>query len=245
MDTNRKPLPTRNNRNSCRLFVLCLLFDFLIVSSFAECPTAPVMMPANSRASKSRKRPQSRASTASNHSSVSTQPNLDQGFTDASQVYAGQWIANDHAQPKDAAVGSQQMTTEEALILQAASRMQANRDFSVDPSVSASLEHGMSFHQHPNMGRHSLPAESFSASHSFADPDSQMMDRDGNEDVDSGAALPGVSKSSRTSANNELEMRQLFQANKARTLQDVAEELHGNERGPNSERTRQIFAMLW
>ena len=36
-----------------------------------------------------------------------------------------------------------------------------------------------------------------------------------------------------------------LQANQSRTLQDVAVELHGNERGPNSERTRQVFAMLW
>ncbi|GJC82200.1 transcriptional regulator RFX1 [Colletotrichum liriopes] len=53
------------------------------------------------------------------------------------------------------------------------------------------------------------------------------------------------SSSARSSANNELEMRHLFNANKHRGLQDVASELHGNERGPNSERTRQVFAMLW
>ncbi len=71
------------------------------------------------------------------------------------------------------------------------------------------------------------------------------MDRDGNDDGDSVAGAHGASKPSRSSANNELEMRQLFHANRHRNLQEVATELHGNERGPNSERTRQVFAMLW
>lgn len=74
-----------------------------------------------------------------------------------------------------------------------------------------------------------------------------MLDRDDNEDGDSISGPVGAAKptSARSSANNELEMRQLFTANRHRHLQDVAGELHGNERGPNSERTRQVFAMLW
>ncbi|GAB1314360.1 RFX DNA-binding domain-containing protein [Madurella fahalii] len=95
------------------------------------------------------------------------------------------------------------------------------------------------------MSRHSLSADSFAGNNSFAD-DSQMMDRDGNGDGDSFHGVPAPAKpGSRSNANNEMEMRQLFHSNKHRTLQDVAEELHGNERGPNSERTRQVFAMLW
>jgi regulatory factor X len=74
-----------------------------------------------------------------------------------------------------------------------------------------------------------------------------MMEREDNVEGDSvnhDLAQPR-SGSLRSSANNELEMRQLFSANRHRGLQDVASELHGNERGPNSERTRQVFAMLW
>src|SRR5208282_4529763 len=52
-------------------------------------------------------------------------------------------------------------------------------------------------------------------------------------------------KGPKSSAANEMEMRQLFHTNKHRTLPEVARELHGNERGPQSERTRQVFAMLW
>lgn len=108
--------------------------------------------------------------------------------------------------------------------------------------MQTSMSHPMSFQhsmQHPSMS-----ADSFNASASFAD-DSQMADRDDTGDGDSMNMANGKSSSNKTSANNEFEMRALFKANKHRKLADVAEELHGNERGPNSERTRQVFAMLW
>lgn len=109
--------------------------------------------------------------------------------------------------------------------------------------MDSTMTHSASFHQHPGLSRQ-LSTDNYSANNSFAD-DSQMMDREMNEDGDSIAGGPVAAKPSRSSANNELEMRQLFSSNKHRSLGDVAEELHGNERGPNSERTRQVFAMLW
>jgi regulatory factor X len=131
----------------------------------------------------------------------------------------------------------------ENMILQAASHLQHVRDFSVEAPDNASL-HNASFQRNSNLSRHSVSADSFTGNGSFAD-DSQMLDRDGDEG-DSFAGAPGNGKpQNKSSANNEFEMRQLFTAHKHRSLQDVAEELHGNERGPNSERTRQVFAMLW
>lgn len=200
-------------------------------------------MPGPDRAAKSRKRAQSRASTSSIHSAT-TQSNVDPGFGDAqTETYPSQWLNSNHSQPKDLAPAVQQMTPE--MMLQAATQLQSSREFSMESSMNNSLGASASFHQHPNMSRQSLSGDNYSANNSFLDPDSQLMDRDGNEDGESVVGMPGASKPSRSSANNELEMRQLFQANKHRSLQDVAEELHGNERGPNSERTRQVFAMLW
>lgn len=217
---------------------------------------------------KSKKRPRSRGSTSSIHS-VSTQANLDQSFADASAVYSGQWLTGDHSQGKDSNTVSQpqEHLNADDLLLQAASHLQAStREFAMDESMSSnSLGPSVSFHQNPHdqlqqhqqhqqqqqhhadLSRQSLSADNFSANNSFVDPDSQLMDRDGNDDADSVVGAPGgaLKSSSRSSANNELEMRQLFYANRHRGLQDVAEELHGNERGPNSERTRQVFAMLW
>ena len=52
-------------------------------------------------------------------------------------------------------------------------------------------------------------------------------------------------KSSAASAQNDLELKRLYRQNESKTLQEVATQLQGNERGPQSEKTRQIFAMLW
>ncbi|GAB0136814.1 hypothetical protein EsDP_00005102 [Epichloe bromicola] len=192
------------------------------------------------------------------------------GFADSSAMYAGQWIPNDHGHGKD--MGTAPQMTPEDMIIQAATHMQTgNHDFAVDASMGAAMghHHHISYqqqqqhqHQHHNqhqhqhqhqhqqhvMNRHPLPADQYAAANaSFTEGDSQMLDRDDNEDGDSISGPVGAAKptSTRSSANNELEMRQLFTANRHRHLQDVAGELHGNERGPNSERTRQVFAMLW
>jgi regulatory factor X, other len=132
----------------------------------------------------------------------------------------------------------------ETMILQAASQMQGG-ELSVDQSIasSAAVTHPMAYDQHPEMASHGLSAETYIGNASFTEGDSQMIDR--GDDNEEGDSVVGAQKGSRSSANNELEMRQLFRANKHRTLQEIAMELHGNERGPNSERTRQVFAMLW
>lgn len=195
---------------------------------------------------KARTRPRSRGSTASIHSAT-TQANIDHPFPEATELYTTSWLSNDgsHAShPRELPSGSTQLTPEDLLM---ASQLQASRDFAMDAaSVNASMQ-SVTFHHHHShsISRHSLSADSFAGNNSFAE-DSQMMDRDGNGDGDSfhGASAP-AKPGSRSNANNEMEMRQLFQSNKHRTLQEVAEELHGNERGPNSERTRQVFAMLW
>lgn len=191
---------------------------------------------------KSRKRPRSRGSTASIHSAT-TQQNVDQTFPDTSDVYSAQWLPNEQNQPREIAPATHQMSAE-ALILHAASHLHGSREYSMEAPVNASLQ-SAPFHQNPNLSRQSVSAESFGGNGSFVE-DSQMLDREGNDEGDSFASMPGASKpGSRSSANNELEMRQLFVSNEHRNLQEVAEELHGNERGPNSERTRQVFAMLW
>lgn len=135
----------------------------------------------------------------------------------------------------------------EDMILQAATHMQSSgHDFSMDGPMSAPMSHHMQYQQHHSIARHPLPAEQYNAGASFTEGDSQMLDREENEDGDSMNGGAGAMKAgTRSSANNELEMRHLFNANRHRNLQEVARELHGNERGPNSERTRQVFAMLW
>ncbi|KAH6626393.1 hypothetical protein B0J18DRAFT_139962 [Chaetomium sp. MPI-SDFR-AT-0129] len=190
---------------------------------------------------KPRKRPRSRGSTTSIHSAT-TQANVEHSFADSADVYSSQWLPNNASHPRELPNGTAQMTPEDLLL---ASQLQESRDFGQDPSLNAPLQN-VSFHHHSHsMSRQSLSAESFAGNTSFAD-DSQMLDRDVNEDGDSFHGMAPATKSgARSNANNEIEMRQLFHANKHRTLEEVAHELLGNDRGPNSERARQVFAMLW
>ena len=166
-------------------------------------------------------------------------------------MYAGQWISNEHSHDKGINPGAQ--LSPEDMILQAATHMQsANHEFAMDGSMTAPMaHHHIPYQQHQqhqqqhSMARHPLPSEQFGGNVSFTEGDSQMLDRDDDGDGDSMAGIAGAKPATRSSANNELEMRQLFSANRHRKLPEVALELHGNERGPNSERTRQVFAMLW
>ncbi|KAI1260032.1 hypothetical protein F5Y18DRAFT_269660 [Xylariaceae sp. FL1019] len=135
----------------------------------------------------------------------------------------------------------------EDMMLRAPSHIPTPQSFPMDTSMHPAVSSSMSFSQPPMM-HHGMPADSFNTNASFiTDSDSQIMDREDADEADQLAPAPAGQKpgSSRTSANNELEMRQLFQSSKHRRLEEVARELHGNERGPNSERTRQVFAMLW
>jgi regulatory factor X len=143
-------------------------------------------------------------------------------------------------------MGAPQMTPEHA-ILQAAPHIQpgpgVGRSYSVDSSMDGSMDHSVQYHQHDGSFARHGSSLSMGDMGSFADHNGPMLQPKNGITVDSMAIAQ--KPASRTSANNEREMQQLYVANKHRSLQDVARELHGNERGPNSERQRQVFAMLW
>ncbi len=139
--------------------------------------------------------------------------------------------------------------TPEDMVIHSASQLQNPREYDIDPALGGvNHQHPLAYppeqQYKPEIGRQSMPAEGYSGN--YGEGDSQMMEgrSDEQDEVDSLAGGP-AKKASKSSAANEFEMRQLFQANKHRSLPDVATELHGNERGPQSERQRQVFAMLW
>ncbi|PQE16629.1 cephalosporin c regulator 1 protein [Rutstroemia sp. NJR-2017a BBW] len=146
--------------------------------------------------------------------------------------------------------GLSQMTPED-MVMHSASQLQNPRGYDIEHSMNGVPGHSMqSYHseiqyRHEN-GRQSIPMDNFAPA--YGDGDSQVLEgrSDEQDDADSlGGANGATKKPSKSSAANELEMRQLFQSNKHRSLQDVASELLQNERGPQSERQRQVFAMLW
>jgi regulatory factor X, other len=198
---------------------------------------------------KGRRRPQSRASTASTHS-VATQSVLDQQLTDQQADPHKQWYEQDsNAQHRQRFVGLDHQMTPEDMVMNSVSQLQNPREYGIDPALEAAVNHSLAYAQDdmfkPEITRHSLPADGYGTS--FAEDDSPMLEgrSDEQDDVDSVTGNGVTKKSSKSSAANEMEMRQLFQSNKHRSLPEVARELHGNERGPQSERTRQVFAMLW
>jgi regulatory factor X len=195
---------------------------------------------------KSRKRPQSRASTTSIHSGV-TQP-TDQQLVDQAPEYHQQWYEHD-AQQRFVTTGNQ-ISPEDMAIHSASQLLQNPRGYDIDPALQPAHAHAISYppdnqYKH-DTGRQSLPADGFTGN--YGEGDSQMLEgrSDEQDEVDSQVGAGGpAKKASKSSAANELEMRQLFQSNKHRSLPEVAKELHGNERGPQSERQRQVFAMIW
>lgn len=125
---------------------------------------------------------------------------------------------------------------------------QQARDFSVEPPMHNGMGAQFRFHSQPqiaHMGRQSHPAESFMSVNSHASMASRIMEKNDSPAPDSGLDVGNAPARSRSNTNNDQDMRDLFNRNSHRALQEVAKELHGNERGPSSERCRQLFAMLW
>jgi regulatory factor X, other len=199
---------------------------------------------------KTRKRPQSRASTTSIHSAA-TQSVSDQQFVDQPQDYQKHWYENqgNAHQQQHRFEGMEHQMSPEDMVMRSASQLQNPREYGIDPALEAAVNHSLEYPQggpyRPDNTRHSLPADGYGTS--FAEDDSPMLEgrSDEQDEIDSLGGNGATRKVPKSSAANEMEMRQLFQSNKHRTLPEVARELHGNERGPQSERTRQVFAMLW
>lgn len=198
--------------------------------------------------SKVRKRPLSRASTTSVRSGA-THPIMEQIVDPVSADFHRQWYEQNSHVPQRFVGLSHQMTQED-IFMQPAPQAPNSREFEIDPSLGNGQHNGQNFHQNTPYGtdltRQSTSTELYNANYVETDVQIHETRSDEHDDGESVAGVGGpVKKVSKSSAANELEMRQLFQANKHRSLPDVAIELHGNERGPQSERQRQVFAMLW
>jgi regulatory factor X len=177
---------------------------------------------------------------------------LEQQLNDQPVDFQKQWYEQ-HANPQHHGhrfTGMEHQMTPEDMVMHTAQQLQNPRDYGIDPALGAAVNQTLGYPPDgvykPENLRRSLPADGYGTS--FVEDDSPMLEgrSDEQDDIDSVAGVNGgLKKVSKSSAANELEMRQLFHTNKHRSLPEVASELHGNERGPQSERTRQVFAMLW
>lgn len=116
-----------------------------------------------------------------------------------------------------------------------------NADININmPGCSANL--GQSSHTNP-------PGQRPPLNHyqSFDGKDTLAFEQiNGDQGADDNGTTDGrKKKGSASSLANDLELNKLFEENKGRSLREVAAQVLAHECGPRSEKTKQIFAMLW
>ncbi|KAI9881330.1 MAG: hypothetical protein M1830_003337 [Pleopsidium flavum] len=182
-------------------------------------------------------RPKSRASTTSVQS-VNTQPSHNtQPAPDASFDFPHQ---------------NQQQSypyTPEEMIRQSIQQLKnPHNEFALDPALQDRANHGLPYAPGAGYtvqgGESRPPLEHYQ---SYDGPDNQMLDPSVDDQGQDGTEADGAKKKkgSASSIANDLELKRLFRENQGRSIKEVAAQVLTNERGPKSEKTKQIFAMLW
>ena len=123
-----------------------------------------------------------------------------------------------------------------------------NQQCAIDPSLQDSAVQAKTLSvEHPFNGDDNAMRQLENQNPSFDSQGQQfvMTFNDEQTQDDAGAGETRKKKGSASSIANDNELRKLFAANKDRDLNDVAASVLANERGPKSEKTKQIFAMNW
>ena len=123
-----------------------------------------------------------------------------------------------------------------------------NRQYAIDPSLQDPVARAQAMGVEDSYnGSNEAMRQLMNHNHSFDGQGQQfvMTFNDERTQDDAGAGEKKKKKGSASSIANDNELRKLFAANKDRDLNDVAASVLANERGPKSEKTKQIFAMNW
>ncbi|KAL8723458.1 MAG: hypothetical protein Q9225_000289 [Loekoesia sp. 1 TL-2023] len=194
--------------------------------------------------SSSGRRTKSRASTTSIASSTTQPLYQPQRSTEHSQ---GPPLQHAPSQPF-------QYTPEEMITRSEQQLTNPNHGYLFESSGRHQMEHPKETYVHerginPGHSNNIDPAiqkPSLNQYHSY-EGDSQGFEHTNGEQfiTDNGAADGRKKKGSASSIANDIELKKLFRENVGRSLKDVAAQVLANERGPRSEKTKQIFAMLW
>ena len=131
-----------------------------------------------------------------------------------------------------------------------------NQAYIIDPSLRRQMEptsnlahihdRALSLDHNINM-KSVLAAPALNRYHSFDGKENFGFEPNNDEQAidDNGIGDGRKKKGSASSIANDIELRRLFSENMGRSLKDVASQVLAHERGPRSEKTKQIFAMLW
>lgn len=153
------------------------------------------------------------------------------------EMYARQFQGHPQQQDPRQHMNAQHMGNPEAMLMQASRQMQVGpNDF--NNSMSARMSHPPPLHN--QVMPQGLP--------NWDDSNLSLMDHSamtGEDSLNGNRKAPRKDKKRRSTANSDGELRELFETNRGRSLEDVSNELRGNERGPKAERKRQLYAMLW
>lgn len=192
----------------------------------------------NTAGSNNARRPKSRASTTSAHSNSTQTIQQYQQTPESLQPFPAQ-----HAQTQ-----SESFTPEEMVARAKQQLINPTQNFAIDPSLQdqTNQERALSA-EYPLNGNQALASTSMGQYHSFDRNEQQPLENVNEEQPqdDTATGEGRKKKGSASSIANDLELRRLFRENQGRSLKDVAAQVLANERGPRSEKTKQIFAMLW
>lgn len=116
----------------------------------------------------------------------------------------------------------------------------------IDPSLQDPLSHGRALSVDFVFNGNSASRPALIPYPSYDGKENQGLESLNEEQPqDDGTGEGKKKKGSASSLANDIELRRLFRENQGRSLKDVAAQVLANERGPRSEKTKQIFAMLW
>lgn len=123
-----------------------------------------------------------------------------------------------------------------------------HNDFALDPALQERTNHASSHAPvdgYTTQGGESRPPIRHYAS--FDGAEQQLLDPAMDDQGHDVTEQDGTKKKkgSASSLANDAELRRLFRENQGRSIKEVAAQVLTNERGPKSEKTKQIFAMLW
>jgi len=191
------------------------------------------------------RRPPSRDSTTSLHSTQTQLPPTDNAHAPQSQQQQQQGPVTQSVQSQYQGVSAGEMV---ALLQQEFTMPQSGQNVIADFPSHSTQQHGV-----PN-GYY--PPTSQSYSHQQMPSQPPMPFANNFNALNSGRSISvpphegfkmedQTKKPPSATATNDRELRELLTRNRGRSLQDVASEVIATERTSKSERTKQLFAMLW
>ena len=187
--------------------------------------------------------PRQRSNTAT--SATSSHETKSRSSTTSIQPTGSQPIQHYQHQPYAPHV---QYTPEEVITQNHHQFSNPQNGYDIDPSLQNNIDHRRSMSLETSHGASTAAARPPLVHHQSYDATGQQPFQHLNDDQvqdDTGTEQGKKKKGSASSAANDAELRRLFNEHRGRPLKEVAGDVLVHERGPKSEKTKQIFAMLW